>query len=77
MIKKAVKYNCIENLKKDGNPIIIVAAVREAEAIKYACDEKGIIVSAFCDTEKRKTIDKFCGLEVIHTPNLNIQRQDL
>ena len=70
MIKKAVKYNCIENLKKDGNPIIIVAAVREAEAIKYACDEKGITVSAFCDTEKRKTIDKFCGLEVIHTPNL-------
>ena len=35
MIEKIVKYNCVENLKKEGNPIIIVAAVREAEAIKY------------------------------------------
>ena len=70
MIEKIVKYNCVENLKKEGNPIIIVAAVREAEAIKYSCDDHGIKVSAFCDTEKRKTIEKFCGLEVVHTPNL-------
>jgi len=67
---KQVKRDCIDKLRKPGKPIVIVAAVREAEAIKYACDDAGINVSAFCDTEKRKTFEKFCGLEVIHTPNL-------
>ena len=67
---KQVKRDCIDKLRKPGNPIVIVAAVREAEAIKYACDDAGINVSAFCDTEKRKSEDLFCGLKVIHTPNL-------
>ena len=52
-MERTVKYNCIESLKKNGDPIIIVAAVREAEAIAYACKDLGINVSAFCDTEKR------------------------
>mgnify|MGYP006090568941 FL=1 len=69
-MERTVKYNCIKSLKKNGDPIIIVAAVREAEAIAYACKDLGINVSAFCDTEKRKTFDKFCDLEVLHTPNL-------
>ena len=47
-----VKKNCIEDLKLDGSPIIIVAVVKEAEAIAKACAEKGIKVSAFCDSEK-------------------------
>jgi uncharacterized Fe-S cluster-containing radical SAM superfamily protein len=67
---KRVKLDCIEPLKKEGPPTIIVAAVREAEAVANACRENGINVEAFCDTEKRKTFEKFCGLEVIHTPNL-------
>ena len=67
---KRVKLECIEPLKKEGLPIIIVAAVREAEAVANACKTNGIKVTAFCDTEKRKTIDKFCGLEVIHSPSL-------
>ncbi len=76
MFDKQVKQKCISELKKSRAPIVIVAAVREAEAIKYACDENGIKVSAFCDTEKRKTFDKFCGLEVIHTPNLKNRFKD-
>jgi organic radical activating enzyme len=70
MINRSVKYDSINALKEIGYPIIIVAAVREAEAIKYACDEANIKVSAFCDTEKRKTFEPFCGLKVIHTPKL-------
>ena len=66
-MERTVKYNCIESLKKNGDPIIIVAAVREAEAIAYACKDLGINVSAFCDTEKRKTFDKFCDLEVLQS----------
>jgi len=67
---KRVKFECIEQLKKDGPPVIIVTTVRESEAVANACKANGIKVTAFCDTEKRKTIDKFCGLEVIHTPDL-------
>ncbi len=65
-----VKYDCIDPLKKKGPPIIIVAAVHEAEAIKNACAEKGIVISSICDSEKRKSEKSFAGLKVIHTPNL-------
>lgn len=65
-----VNKNCIENLKKPGSPIIIVAAVKEAEAIAYACRDFGIKIKAFCDSEKRKSQDGFLGFEVIHTPTL-------
>ena len=73
---KRVRLECIEALKKEGPPIVIVAAVREAEAVANACKENGINVEAFCDTEKRKTFEKFCGLEVIHTPNLPTKYPD-
>ena len=46
--------------------IIIVAAVRESEAISNSCRDLGINEA---DSE-RKSFKKFCGLEVIHTPNL-------
>ncbi len=69
-MEKIVNKTCIDNLKKSGAPIVIVAAVKEAEAIAYACKDFGIKVEAFCDSEKRKSQDKFCGLEVIHTPTL-------
>ncbi len=69
-MEKIVNKTCIKNLKKSGAPIIIVAAVKDAEAIAYACKDFGIKVEAFCDSEKRKSQEKFCGLEVIHTPTL-------
>ena len=69
-MENLVNKNCIEPLKKNGTPIIIVAAVKEAEAIAYACKDFGIKVEAFCDSEKRKSQEGFCGLEVIHTPTL-------
>lgn len=65
-----VKKNCIEPLKTTGDPIIIVAALPESEAFVNACRENGIAVEAFCDSEKRKSEEPFCGLEVIHTPTL-------
>ena len=67
---KIVKYNSIESLKKDGSPIIIVSVADEAESVLYACRDAGIIVTAFCDNESRKTKKLFCGLEVFHTPEL-------
>jgi len=69
-MEKNVKYNCLQSLREAGSPVIIVAAVLEAEAIVNACRNTGIVVSAFCDSDKRKSQDLFCGLEVIHTPTL-------
>jgi organic radical activating enzyme len=65
-----VNKNCIESLKGKGDPIIVVAALPESEAFVNACLENGINVAAFCDSEKRKSEEPFCGLEVIHTPTL-------
>ena len=75
---KIAKFSCVENLKKEGNPIVIVSVADEAEAVLNACREIGIKVSAFCDNEKRKTQKPFCGLEVVHTPTLkkNFQKPD-
>ena len=66
-----IKYNnCVESLKKAGDPVIVVTAVHESEAVANACRDNGITVEAFCDSEKKKSEELFCGLEVIHTPTL-------
>lgn len=69
-MKNIVNRNCLKNLKLDGNPIIIAAALKESEAIVNACKENGINALAFCDSEKRKDGKSFFGLDVIHTPDL-------
>jgi organic radical activating enzyme len=67
---KSVKYKSINQLKKAGDPIIIVAAVNEAEAILKSCKEHNINISGICDSEKRKSAVAFCGVKVYHTPSL-------
>ena len=69
-MNKIAKYNCVDKLKKTGSPVVIVTLVEEAEAVLNGCKDLGIDVSAFCDNESRKTKNKFCGLDVIHTPAL-------
>ena len=69
-MEKLVKKNCIESLKKPGPPIIIATLPEEAEAVYYACKDNGINVSAFCDNELRRVDKGYCGLKVIHTPQL-------
>ena len=67
---KQLNKDCVNTLKQNGHPVVIVAAVGEAEAIINSCEEKGIKVSAVCDNIKEKSLTKFCGLEVVHTPSL-------
>ena len=69
-MNKIAKYDCVESLKQKGDPVIIVSLVEEAEAVLNACNDAGIVVSAFCDNESRKTKKPFCGLKVVHTPDL-------
>ncbi len=70
MLSKQVNLKCVEKLSSPGAPIVIVAALNETEAIVNSCKEKNIKIAAICDTEKRKTSEKFKDLEVIHTPTL-------
>ena len=69
-MSKTVKYDSINFLKKKGDPIIIVAAVNEAEAIIKSCEEHKIKISGVCDSEKRKSEELFAGIKVFHTPTL-------
>tara|TARA_X000000368_G_scaffold388896_1_gene350771 strand:+ start:1993 stop:3225 length:1233 start_codon:yes stop_codon:yes gene_type:complete len=69
-MNKTVKYESINFLKKEGDPIIIVAAVNEAEAIIKSCEEHKIKISGMCDSEKRKSENLFSGIKVFHTPSL-------
>ena len=58
MIKNLkLKSNALIFFKYEGD-IIIVAAVRESEAIANSCRDLGINVKAFCDSE-RKSLKSF------------------
>lgn len=61
---------CLDELKKPGAPIIIVACITETEAIINVCKENQIKISAICDNEIRKCNKKFCDVDVIYTPKL-------
>ena len=67
---RRIEYKNLEKLKEVGHPIVIFKIVREAEAILNACHDMGITVSGFCDFEKRNTEKKFCGLDVVHMPDM-------
>ena len=69
-MRNKAKDTCIKALKKQGEPIIIVAAVGETEVIANACKENGIIVSVICDSIQGKSKVPFCGIEIVHTPSL-------
>ena len=65
-----MKYDLDELVGDNNTPVIIVAAVKESEAVLNACRSKGIKVAGFCDSIKDKCQHTFCGLPVIHTPSL-------
>ena len=44
--------------------------MKSLKFMKFACDENGIKVAAFCDNEIRKTKNSHCGIDTISTPDL-------
>lgn len=60
----------IRALQADGPPIVILAAIPAGEAVLHACAEYGIPVRCFCDSKPEKAAHGYCGLEVVHTPQL-------
>lgn len=69
-MKNLIQTKALEKLKETGDPIIIVAAVPESEVIANYCEENNIKISAICDNIKEKSYRKFCGYNVVHTPEL-------
>ena len=67
---RIIKLKSINILKNTKDPIIIFSMNEESEALKFACDEYGIKVTAFCDNEIRKTKKPHCGVETVYTPDL-------
>ncbi len=67
---RVIKLKSIDVLKNTKDPTIIFSMNEESEALKFACDENGIKITAFCDNEIRKTKKPHCGIETIYTPNL-------
>ena len=67
---RIIKLESIDILKSTKDPIIIFSMNEESEALKFACDENGIKVTAFCDNEIRKTKKPHCGIDTIYTPDL-------
>jgi len=63
-------YDTSSLCKPSDLPTIIVAAVKESEAIYNACLDRGIRVHGFCDSIRDKCDHLFCGLPVYHTPAL-------
>ena len=67
---RIIKLESLEILKNTKDPVIIFSMNEESEALKFACDENGIKVAAFCDNEIRKTKKPHCGIDTIYTPDL-------
>ena len=65
---RIIKLESLEILKNTKDPVIIFSMNEESEALKFACDENGIKVAAFCDNEIRKTKKPHCGIDTIYTP---------
>ena len=66
---RIIKLDSLEILKNTKDPVIIFSMNEESEALKFACDENGIKVAAFCDNEIRKTKKSIVEL-ILFIPDL-------
>ncbi|MDP2922780.1 MAG: radical SAM protein [Candidatus Omnitrophota bacterium] len=76
LIQRSLNQKVIENIKKEGIPVIIFGAGIVGEALFYACCNAGIKIECFCDNNINKTKTSMCNIKVIHTPNLKKKYMD-
>ncbi len=65
--ENSLNQETIENIKKEGIPVIIFGAGIVGEVLFYACRDAGIKVECFCDNNINKTRSSMCDIEIIHT----------
>ena len=66
----------IENIKKEGLPLIIFGAGIVGEVLLKACCNAGIMVEGFCDNNINKARFPLCNIEVGHTSSLRTRYKD-
>lgn len=66
----------IENIKKEGLPVIIFGARIVGEVLFYACCNEGIKVECFCDNNINKTKKSLYNVPVIYAPTLKTKYKD-
>ena len=72
----SLNQEIIENIRKEGVPIIIFGVGTTGEALFYACDDLGIKADYFCDNNINKTRVPVLDTEVIHVQDLKTKYKD-
>jgi len=75
-IGNSLNQETIENIKREGIPVIIFGAGLVGEVLFHACCKAGIKVECFCDNNINKTRKPMCNIKVIHTLNLKKKYKD-
>lgn len=66
-----LKEDILNEIKSKNLPVIIAGAGIVGKILLNACEEAGIKVDCFCDSSvKVAQTGEFCGLRIIHTPDL-------
>ena len=75
-IGNSLHQETIEDIKREGIPVIIFGAGIVGEALFHACCDANIKVECFCDNNINKTQSFMCNIEVMHTPYLKSKYRD-
>lgn len=63
-------------IKGAGLPVVIAGAGTVGKALLHLLTQEGVAVACFCDNSPKVSRSGFCGLEVIHTPELRTRYAD-
>lgn len=66
----------IENIKREGIPVIIFGAGIVGEVLFHACRNEGINIECFCDNNINKTQSSMCNVNIIHVQDLKTKYKD-
>ncbi|MEK9154602.1 MAG: 4Fe-4S cluster-binding domain-containing protein [Patescibacteria group bacterium] len=71
ILSKPSKQSLLDEIKSKKLPVVIAGAGVVGKTLLSICKDNGIEVECFCDNSKKVAeVKKFCGLEVIYTPDL-------
>ncbi len=76
LIKQMSKKSILKEIKKEKLPVIIAGAGIVGKVLLSICKKEGIDVECFCDSSKKVVQSKFCGLDVVYTPDLKKKYKD-
>ncbi len=68
--------NMLNEIRSSKLPVIINGAGVVGETLLSFCEKEGIKVDCFCDNSKKVSQSNFCGMEVIHMPDLKTRYDD-